>query len=211
MDVLITSPITDEATQIVNSYARDVVEYAHGKKLSVAFLENLAATPSGIGYWLRMGPRAFFNFSHGDYRTLYGEEEDKPAPAVTPKNAELLKGTIADVTSCQSARDLGPVAIDEGCDAYLGYSEVCFVEDDSGWRRILNTSKKRLLDRRTVEESYEDQVHEMEKYVGETGCPLRKICFKLFGLRGNVLAREFMCWNLTHYVVVEGSDLNAKI
>lgn len=39
MDVLITSPITDE---VVNSYARDVVEYARGKKLSVTFLENLA-------------------------------------------------------------------------------------------------------------------------------------------------------------------------
>jgi len=206
--VLITAPCFDQATKITTEYSEDVFSYAKEKGWEVKYLSGSDATPEKIQDTLEEADEGFLFLDHGNYKKLIGQDGE---PAVTLQNAEMLSNLTTDVFACRSARDLGPEAIEEECRAYIGYDEVAFAVDDPEWKEILTRSMIELLDGEDVQEAYEEQKGEMEKYCGQSKCFWRRLWQKIAGKPGVPLTREMMAWNLAHFVVVEGSDPDAKI
>jgi len=206
--ILITAPKFDEATSITKKYSKAVRDHAEEEGWSFQYLDGEEATPEEIRDALEESDEGFLFLDHGNYKELIGQDGE---PAVTLENADLLSNLITDVFACRSARDLGPEAIEEECRAYIGYDEVAFAVDDPEWKEILTKSMIELLDGEDVQEAYEEQKGEMEKYCGESKCFWRRLWQKIVGKPGVPLTREMMCWNLAHFVVVEGSDPDAKI
>jgi len=206
--ILIAAPRFDQATEITSKYSEDVFSHAKEKGWDVKYLSDSDATPEKIQDFLEEADEGFFFLNHGDYKKLIGQDGD---PAVTLENADLLSDLITDVFACRSARDLGPEAIEEECRAYIGYDEVAFAVDDPEWKEILTKSMIELLDGKDVEEAYEEQKGEMEKYCGQSKCFWRGLWQKIAGKPGVPLTREMMCWNLAHFTIVEGSDTDARL
>jgi len=206
--ILIAAPRFDQATEITSKYSEDVFSHAKEKDWDVKYLSDSDATPEKIQDSLEEADEGFFFLNHGNYKELIGQDGEL---AVTLENADLLSDLITDVFACRSARDLGSEAIEEECRAYIGYDEVAFAVDDPEWKEILTTSMIELLDGKDVEEAYEEQKGEMEKYCGQSKCFWRRLWQKIAGKPGVPLTREMMCWNLAHYIIVEGSDPDARL
>jgi len=60
-------------------------------------------------------------FDHGNYTSLIGYNKQ---PVISTSRPEILKDREVFTMACQSARDLGPAAMNAGCKVYWGYIEV---------------------------------------------------------------------------------------
>jgi len=65
-------------------------------------------------------PKLIFLNGHGNANTVTG---DQNLPLVDKFNVQILTGSIVYAFSCQSAKNLGPLAVSKGVNAYLGYDE----------------------------------------------------------------------------------------
>jgi len=206
--ILISAPKFDQATSITKKYSKAIRDHAEEEGWSFQYLDGEDATPGGIRDALEEADEGFFFLDHGNYKQLIGQDGD---PAVDLKNADLLSDLVVDVLACQSARDLGPKAIEEDSRAYIGYDEVAFIVDDPEWKRILNKSKIELLNGKSARKAYEEQKGEMEKECRQSKCPFRKFVqwVKDKFAYVNPLTLEMMCWNLAHYKML--GDSNAKL
>lgn len=177
--LLLIAPRFDDATEITHDYASEIAGHAGRKNWEIDYLQGEDANPNRITKELRLAPDAFFFMDHGSYQRLYGQRNGEAAAAITLENAELLKGMVAAILACQSARDLGEKAVKEGCKAYIGYVEVAFVADDEHFKEAIIESFKRLLNGETAQEAYKKQ---LEKMRGES-CPVSKFIRRVFGCR----------------------------
>jgi len=224
-DVLECACRADQATEITYAFAQYVNAEAEARGVPHYFLGDADANPEKVAQRLGMRPSAFFHFDHGSYEALYGEKADgsnQLLAVVDISKAVLLKGCLVDTVSCQSARDLGPKAIQEGTRAYIGYNEITYVSTDDETKRVMNTSKVELLKGKTAGEAYDAQVKAygepskcmLALFVRGTLGPevlaaLRAVRDRITGRMPNVLRQNFYDWNVAHYVIL--GDRGAKI
>ena len=224
-DVLECACRADAATEITYAFSKYVDAEADARGIPRYYLGDADANPERVEERLRMKPSAFFHFDHGDYSTMYGEKADgsnQLLAVVDVAKAALLKGCLVDTLSCQSARDLGQRAIQEGTRAYIGYNEITYVSSDDETKSVMNTSKVQLLNGKTAGEAYDAQVKAygepskcmVAKIVRATLGPevlaaLRAVRDRIAGRVPNVLRQNFYDWNVAHYVIL--GDRGAKI
>jgi hypothetical protein len=218
--VVICASRADTATEITWKFSREIFELCEARGIPYEYLENALASPENVRRELTSNVNTcFMHYDHGDENALYGEKENSIVPVIDLSSAALLRGLVVDALACLSAKNLGPEAIRQGCRAYIGYDEVVYVVDSEECKRVMNTSKRELLNGRSAREAFQAQY---DAYSEPSSCPIARLVRALFGgrvleaLRGirdvitgrvrNTILAEFYAWNRAHLVLLGDGD-----
>ena len=119
---LATTPSSDRTTRYISVWADHTIEELKSKRLQFIVLSKERATADTFASMLKK-----HNFSliflngHGGPDLVCGHDDEVLVEA--GKNAVALKGVVVYALSCSSAKTLGPVAVQSGAKAYIGYNE----------------------------------------------------------------------------------------
>ena len=129
----------------------------------------------------RLEPMVFSGIGHGNISSYTVECTAKFVDAESPK-LELFKSKIIALTSCLTARELGPAIIDAGALVYMGYKEEFwfYIGDEAGTTRAVQSPflatfqfEASLLRGKTTGEARKDQLakydHEINYWTVEAG------------------------------------------
>lgn len=164
MQALLTSPDYDKVTLYLKAWSKKLVR---SFKSNVVFhiLDKKNVNRKNFESFLE---KKSFDVvllnGHGANDRLAGEDGEI---ILDSDNISLLKGKSVHALSCQTAKKLGPAAMEAGAKAYIGYDEdFVFVNDDSKLTRpeedetaalFLDpafTAPKALLNQKTANEAY---------------------------------------------------------
>lgn len=162
--LLVTRPNHDLITNYLCYWTQLLIDDAVKHKIEVIDLKgkkaNAKETTSRL---VKQKPRVVLLNGHGNEEMVTGYDN---APLLTMATASIMKGTIVYARSCSSASILGPRAINEGVDGYIGYIEpfvMCFDQtkvhkplEDSVASQFLEPSNqviRALLKGHTVQEA----------------------------------------------------------
>ena len=118
---LITRPNYDLNTSYLHYFSKNIVEVVKEKKeIHVTNLEGNKANRININNSLKKeNAKLVFLNGHGTKNNVWGHNGEI---ILDKENIRLTKNKIVYALSCDSLKDLGPIAIKEGAKAYIGYS-----------------------------------------------------------------------------------------
>lgn len=119
--LLLTRPDHDRGTKYLYHWSKYVIETAASKGLKVLDLERKKATRVFFNSYIKKNnPRLIFLNGHGGKDCVCGYDNEI---ILDKKNCkDLLKEKILYVRSCEAGSFLGPLTIQEGATAFVGYS-----------------------------------------------------------------------------------------
>ena len=128
---LITRPRHDKETSYLHSFSKAIVGIVReNKNIHLTELEGEKANRENFELAMHSSHStlAYLN-GHGDEKTVFGHND---APILDDDNIKLAREKIICALACSSLVKLGPLAIEEGAKAYLGYrDEFMLVGDPS--------------------------------------------------------------------------------
>lgn len=128
---LITRPQHDKETAYLYSFSKAIVQIAkEDKQIHLIELPNNKANRKNVEASLSSVKNmlAFFN-GHGDAETVFGYKDE---PILDKNNVKLTNNKIIYALACDSLVGLGPLAVNNGAKAYIGYKdEFMWVGDPS--------------------------------------------------------------------------------
>jgi hypothetical protein len=120
-------------------------------------------------------PKIILLNGHGDAFSAFGFE--KQPIIIANKNDYLLKGKVAHILSCFTAKFLAPSAMDKGCKGYLGYRDyfyISYLENEPENDKIsklfqdsVNSASKVLINGGSVKEAFEASQDTYEQKINE--------------------------------------------
>jgi len=120
-------------------------------------------------------PDFIFLNGHGDAFSAMGY--NRTPVIIVNKNDYLLKGRIAHIISCFTAKFLAQSAMDKGCKGYIGYKDyfyLWYIEKDpkkdiiaTMFQEAVNSTSKTLINGGSVKEAFEKSQEVYEKRINE--------------------------------------------
>lgn len=119
---LITRPRHDKRTFYIHSFSKGIVAIAKDNgNIHMTELEGPKATRKKFeSYTEKNKPSLIFLNGHGDEISVLGHENK---PILDQKNIKIVKGKIVYALACESLVKLGPLAVEKGAKAYIGYND----------------------------------------------------------------------------------------
>jgi hypothetical protein len=121
--LLLVRPSYDHTTSALHSWADEVLtEIQSSHTHAYRELSGPAAVRTNVEAELQQSTDCFVFYGHGapDYLESHGGVSTNPAVLDTT-NSDLLNRMIVYAVACDSARDLGPDAVNQGSTIYIGY------------------------------------------------------------------------------------------
>jgi len=128
---LITRPTHDEKVSYLYEFSKDIIIVSKERKdIHVTVLEGSNANRVNVEASLnKEKPRLVFLNGHGDKKTVLGHDNES---ILDSENVSLTKNKIIYALACDSLEELGPIAVENGAIAYIGYkARFMFVTDPS--------------------------------------------------------------------------------
>jgi len=126
---LITRPMHDVNTTYLHDFCSDILKKAKSAKdIHVTDLEGREATRVNLASAIsKENPGLVFLNGHGDRDKVCGHRDEV---ILDNQNIPLVKDRIMYALACNSLESLGPLAVDNGARAYVGYkAPFMFVHD----------------------------------------------------------------------------------
>ncbi|MBU0979695.1 MAG: hypothetical protein KJ709_02730 [Nanoarchaeota archaeon] len=126
---LITRPKHDIITSYLHDFSSEIVRIAkETRDMHVTDLEGKMANRGNLNACLaKEHPGLVFLNGHGDRMRVAGHNNEI---ILDTTNINLSKGKIIYALSCDSLEGLGPIAVEQGAKAYIGYgARFMFVHD----------------------------------------------------------------------------------
>jgi len=120
--LLITRPEHDDTTHYLSSWSKKIISFAESKGIWVFDLNRRRANKKEVeGILSKQNPGLVIFNGHGNDNFVSGHRNE--ALIIIGDNEKLLNGKITYAISCKSAKNLGPMSIDAGAKAYVGYDD----------------------------------------------------------------------------------------
>lgn len=129
--LLITRPKHDITVHYLFYWAKNIIELAKDKSISVLDLDEKRANCKEVSSMLqKKEPSLVFFNGHGDDDCIMGH--DNEVLLAVDKNEQLLSSKIVYSLSCRSGKKLGPKSIQSGTLGYIGYDAdfMFFIDND---------------------------------------------------------------------------------
>jgi hypothetical protein len=129
--LLITRPKHDITVHYLFHWAKQIIELAKNKNISVLDLDKERANRREVSSMLqKKEPLLVFFNGHGDNDCVKGHDDE--ILLAVGENEQLLISKIVYSLSCRSGKNLGPKSVQNGALGYLGYDDdfIFFIEDD---------------------------------------------------------------------------------
>src|SRR5271154_1706129 len=117
VDVLFTRPADDSAAAQIAPWGQALIQRIGSR--SHIDLAGDAATRETVDAEIASGVRSVFHFGHGTEDSLLGHG----GALIDASNAPLVADMIVAI-ACESAVNLGPLAVNAGVRAYLGFDDI---------------------------------------------------------------------------------------
>jgi len=204
MRMIVTRPQHDVTTRYLSAWAQEIIERARQKGFEVVDLIKEKSTRSEFeGRMKKLAPELVFLNGHGSDDCVCGQ--DNEILLQKGENHNLLSRAITYALSCDSARGLGPAAVEGRTGSYIGYTdEFIFMADAQYMREPLEDPKARPF-----MESSNQVMHSLLKgHTPEQASQRSKGVFrkKFTHLSSSVTdpdalqAAQFLWWNMRHQV-----------
>lgn len=205
MLLLITRPRYELVTHYFYYWSEQIVAEAKKKFSNVIDLQKEKASRKLVESYLeKQNPKiAIFN-GHGNDICITGNNEE--ILIESNKNSYLLKDKIVYMRSCNSGKTLGPQAIKEGCEAFIGYNELFrfwtdkdYVNDptnDSYAKPFFETSNQvplSLIKGKTAKKAHVDSLIKYQRIINEL----------LTSDSANSFVVSDLIWNMHNQVCLE--------
>lgn len=119
--MLVTMPNYDRMTWYLSAWADEYIKTLVPKAMSVYMLRGEDVKRKKFeSYVKKQRPTTLFINGHGAADRIAGHDHDI---ILDTQNVSVLKGINVYALSCQSAKELGPKAIEAGAKGYIGYKE----------------------------------------------------------------------------------------
>lgn len=117
---VVTRPNYDLITSYLHDFSKGIIKAIKATKdIHITNLEGHEATRVNLEKAINNeDPRLLFLNGHGDKRTVTGHKNE---PILDEENVRLTKKRIVYALSCDSLEELGPKAVKNGAEAYIGY------------------------------------------------------------------------------------------
>lgn len=145
--MLITRPNHDITTNYLYYWSQPLIDCARKHKHSVIDLSKKRANTKELTSVIqKIHPSCIVLNGHGNGSTVTGYDNEPLITAGT--NSLILKSAVVYARSCQSAKELGPESIHDGCKAYIGYDDdfVFMVEEEKISRPLADKTARLFLD-----------------------------------------------------------------
>lgn len=127
---LITRPNHDKVTSYLYSWSKEIIENKDILNIQFLDLKGPDVTKEKVeSYLKKQSPRIVLFNGHGNFWSVCGFKDESIISA--GNNEELLSGKIVYSLSCSSAAKLGEKAVENGCDAFVGYKNPFILCSDS--------------------------------------------------------------------------------
>ncbi len=136
MRVLMTNPEVDPLTHYLSAWTDNMLKKSRSKENQYCRLKNKKVTRKNFESFLNKGAIDLVLIcGHGASNAIEGDSEI----ILDMKNTNLLAHKTVHALSCQSAKQLGPDAIQKGAKAYIGYDEnfIAFLDNTKRLSRPL--------------------------------------------------------------------------
>jgi len=134
MKLIVTRPEHDVTTRYLSSWAGEIIDFAKKKGVIVYDLfKDKAIRTEFEGRINKLKPDVIFLNGHGGDDCVTGHDNGVLVSA--QENSELLSDSITYALSCNSGKELGPKAVENGTIAYIGYSDEFIFMCDSNYIR----------------------------------------------------------------------------
>jgi len=166
----------DETVKYPFYWSEELIEEAKKIGYNVIDLKNENFIEQNFSKHMQeQNPRFVFLNGHGTEYFAMGF--NKQPVLIVNKNDYLLKGKIAHIISCFTAKFLAQSSIDKGCEGYIGYNDyfyIWFIEDDPSkdiisimFKEAVNETSKTLINGGSIKEAYEQSQEIYEKRINE--------------------------------------------
>ncbi|OGY96690.1 MAG: hypothetical protein A2122_00925 [Candidatus Liptonbacteria bacterium GWB1_49_6] len=119
--ILVTRPSHDQTTRCISAWAGEVLDFAVKRGDTVIDLAKDRANRKEFESVLdKKDPSMVFFNGHGDESRVGGQDNET---LVDTQNSSRLSGKVVYALACKSGQLLGPVSIEHGTAAYVGYNE----------------------------------------------------------------------------------------
>lgn len=120
--VILTRPDYEPVTHYLFAWSQKLITLAKNKKWTVTDLKKSQASPKKFTSAVKKSySQLILLHGHGSYSLITGQNGQILLEA--GRNENLLKGSDSYAFSCQTAKELGPAAINAGAKSYIGYDE----------------------------------------------------------------------------------------
>lgn len=123
MPLLITRPRYELVTHYFYYWSEEIVQEAKKRLTGLIDLTKEKATKKLVESYLdKQKPDIVIFNGHGSDTCITGQDEE--VLIESGKNSHLLKNKVVYMRSCDSGKTLGPQALKEGCNAFIGYNQL---------------------------------------------------------------------------------------
>lgn len=120
--ILFSRPSHDDITAYLHLFSKHLVKLAFDKGYRVSDQEKEKANKLAILSVInKMKPNFIMFNGHGNSKEICGHNDETVIKA--GKNHKLLSSSIVYSLSCSSAQELGPVSVEDGAVAFIGYDD----------------------------------------------------------------------------------------
>jgi hypothetical protein len=133
--------------------------FLESKGHTVHDLSNVDASPEKVHTWMNYNDKktrkAAILFDHGSTSAFFGEKNNLAEEVINKGNAEELTKelqiyTLACLTN--AANGLGQTAVENGCNSWLGYTEVVYAQYSDPFKECIWSYIEAMADGKTMEE-----------------------------------------------------------
>jgi hypothetical protein len=111
----------DLATEYTYVWSESLIKIAEENNHKVVKIEGSEANFKNFNKRIKkLGPKFIFFNGHGGNDCLYDNNKEK---LVNLESSDILKNTITFARACDCLAKLGGVAVEKGCDAFVGYKK----------------------------------------------------------------------------------------
>ncbi len=122
MSLLITRPRYENITHYLYYWSESLIEEAKSRKIPIFDLQKEKASRKLVESYLnKKQPDIVIFNGHGNDICVTGQ--DGEILIESGENSYLLKGKVVYMRACDSGKVLGPMSIQEGAKAFIGYKE----------------------------------------------------------------------------------------
>lgn len=114
-------------------------------------------------------PTLVLHYDHGSTFTQWGQDNNLFDAVIDANNVGLLTNRVASTVSCHTATGLGPLAINSGSKAYLGYDDthVFVIPRAAEFGAASNAANRALLECKRVEEAYAEGLAAYDRLIND--------------------------------------------
>lgn len=172
INIIIVRPSFDAATAYLWSWTAKFADtYSDNYPTDVVKIFNKEEAVSTTVYpyidSLNNGDQnVLMHFDHGRYETLFGQDKNV---FLNAENVSKLAGFIVYAFACESARTLGPQAIEAGVRAYLGYKEIFgfILTKGAQFKNIAVAPAQLIAQGNSMQDVYTNTANMLTKYMNE--------------------------------------------